>query len=116
MVVEHYRRFKDGTLKLKETLAVMWGILHFRFYLSDFTFTVWTDHKPQVSILSKPRFSPSARINRLLLKLLKYSFTAKHKAGSENAADYLSRHPIPLLDQTATAKDIEGYANFVVGS
>lgn len=77
----------------REMLAVVWGMEHFQIYLFGTSFRVLTDHKPLVNILSNPRSSPSARMERLALRLQPYSFDVAHTKGSTNPSDYLSRHP-----------------------
>ena len=52
-----------------------------------------TDHKPLETIYGSSTFKPSARIERSVHGLQPYSFKVQYKAGSENFADYLSRHP-----------------------
>ena len=54
---------------------------------------------------------PPARIERWLLRLQQYQFCVKYKRGSQNPADFLSRHPAsPAKDRTNIA---DTYVNFV---
>ncbi|XP_064483033.1 uncharacterized protein K02A2.6-like [Ornithodoros turicata] len=78
----------------KETLAAVWAIEHFNIYLYGTSFVLHTDHKPLVNILTNPSSRPSARIERLCLRIQQYSFTVQHQKGSENPSDYMSRHPV----------------------
>ena len=74
-------------------------------------FTLFTDHKPLEIMYGSPQSKPSARIERLVLRLQPYSFTVQYKPGKENAADYLSRYP--SCSQTNKEKHTEQYINFV---
>uniref|UniRef100_A0A224Z9X1 RNA-directed DNA polymerase n=1 Tax=Rhipicephalus zambeziensis TaxID=60191 RepID=A0A224Z9X1_9ACAR len=80
----------------REMLAAVWGMEHFRLYLCGTKFLLLTDHKPLVSILGNPKSVPSARIQRLALRIQQYAFDVQHTAGSSNPSDYLSRHPVPF--------------------
>lgn len=52
-----------------------------------------TDHKPLVAIMNKDINKISARLQRMVLKLLKYEFEIRYVPGSKMyIADYLSRH------------------------
>ncbi|XP_031335480.1 uncharacterized protein K02A2.6-like [Photinus pyralis] len=96
----------------KETLAATWAIQHFHIYLYGTTFTLHTDHKPLLSILSNPQSSPSARIERLCLRTQPYQFKIVHQPGVSNPSDYLSRHP--TTDEGINKNDkIEEYVYFI---
>lgn len=98
----------------REMLAAVWGMEHFRLYLCGAKFLLLTDHKPLVSILGNPRSSPSARIERLALRIQQYKFDVQHTAGSNNPSDYLSRHPMPHEKlQTRIDKVPNEYVNFI---
>ena len=77
----------------KEALAIVWAVEHFHLFLYGNEFTLITDHKPLETIYGSSTSKPSARIERWVLRLQPYSFKVQYKAGSENFADYLSRHP-----------------------
>lgn len=53
----------------KEMLAVTWTMQHFHVYLFGVKFHRHIDHKPLVSILQNPKSSPSARMERLRLRI-----------------------------------------------
>ncbi|XP_064479163.1 uncharacterized protein K02A2.6-like [Ornithodoros turicata] len=74
---------------------------------------VW-DHKPLVFILKNRRASPSARLERLALKLTQYSFTVEHTRGISIPSDYLSRHTLQVVTP-ATPKHhpFNEYVNFL---
>ena len=76
----------------REALAVVWACEHFdRFLNGAPQFTVFTDHKPLETIWQKPR--PPLRIERWGLRLQPYKMVVKYRPGTDNPADYLSRHP-----------------------
>ena len=66
---------------------------HFHLYLYGNDFVLVTDHKPLEVIYGSRKSKPSARIERWVLRLQPYSFKVVYKPGSDNPADYLSRHP-----------------------
>ena len=71
----------------KESLGIVWGIKNFHLYVYGTHFTLVTDHKPPETILGNTRSKPSARIERWVQPKVEY------RAGEENNADYMSRHP-----------------------
>uniref|UniRef100_A0A131YFM9 Poly protein like family protein n=1 Tax=Rhipicephalus appendiculatus TaxID=34631 RepID=A0A131YFM9_RHIAP len=96
-------------------LAVVWGIEHFHIYLYGTMFLLLTDHKPLVSILGNPRSLPSARLERLALRIQQYTFEVQHTSGPSNPSDYLSRHPVNSLEEFQCIESVaEEYVNFVV--
>lgn len=98
----------------REMLAISWALQHFHIYIFGTHFDLYTDHKPLVSILNNPKSSPSARIERLCLKIQQYSYTIKHQKGADNPADYLSRHPMRRQPDDQFETKIEGYCNFLL--
>ena len=68
-------------------------------YLYGRAFTIYTDHKPLMSLFSEIRCIPplaSARIQRWALTLSAYQYTIVYRAGKDNTnADALSRLPLP---------------------
>ena len=97
----------------KEALSIVWGIEHFHLYLYGKEFTLITDHKPLEIIYGTPTSKPSARIERWVLRLQPYQFVVQYKAGADNPADYLSRHPASNTNQSTMAEETEMYINFV---
>ena len=77
----------------KDTLGIFWGIEHFHLYIYGSHFTLITDHKPLEIIYGNVNSKPPARIERLVLRLQRYSFSVLYKPGKNNPADFLSRHP-----------------------
>ena len=56
-------------------------------------FRLVIDHKPLETISGNPGSKPSARIECWVLRLQPDSFKVEYRAGDENHADYMSRHP-----------------------
>ena len=90
----------------REALAIIWATEHFHLYLYGTDFTIITDHKPLETIFSRPRISPSARIERWLLRMQLYSFNVKYRPGQDNPSDYLSRHPIMTTSTSSRQQKI----------
>ena len=80
----------------KELLAIHRAIRHFRQLLEGRNFTVFTDHKPLVTAISKATDPLSARQQRHLAAISEFTTDIKHVEGRLNpVADALSRHPQP---------------------
>ena len=76
----------------KELLAIVFAFEKFHNLLYGHTVLVESDHKPLTSIVQKPIGKITTRLQRMLLKLLKYDFTIKFVPGSQMyLADTLSR-------------------------
>lgn len=83
----------------KEGLACVFGVKKFHSYLYGRHFTLVTDHKPLLGLLSEGRAIPphaSARIQRWALTLAMYEYTFQFKRTEAHAnADAMSRLPLP---------------------
>ena len=77
-------------------------------------FTLYTDHKPFELIHANPCSKPPARIQRWMLRLQQYDFEVVYKKGSDNPADFLSRHPPTKVNFRRNIA--EEYVNFVTKS
>ena len=96
----------------KESLAILFGVSRFRMYLYGMKFTVFTDHKPLVSMFTSTKSQLPPRIERWVFRLMPYDFTVSYLPGSKNSADYLSRsNPLP---STHKSNMVEEYINSVV--
>ena len=80
----------------KEALAIRWACERCYVYLIGSTFVVETDHKPLLPLFNNPNSFPPLRIERWLLYLQQFDFKLVYCPGKDNAADYLSRHAIPI--------------------
>ena len=75
-------------------LAVTYGLEKFHHYTFGRDVEVTTDHKPLVSITTKPLSRAPKRLQNLLLRAQKYSYKLKWKPGVDiPLADALSRAP-----------------------
>ena len=81
----------------RELVAVVFALERLNHYTAGFRIPVETDHEPLTSIWKKPIASTSARIQRLLLRLLQYDIDIHYLPGKMNViADALSRvSPLP---------------------
>ena len=75
-----------------EMLAVCWALKKFHHYIYGHSFTLQTDQKPLVAILSKSPSDASHTLERLIHKTLPYDFNVEYIQGKHNVlADCLSR-------------------------
>ena len=76
----------------RECLGVQWGLEKFEYYLLGRHVTVETDHAPLEQIFKKNIAEAPARLQRLLLKCMKFDVDIKYTPGrSIPVADALSR-------------------------
>ena len=74
-----------------------------------------TDNKAVELIFGNARSKPKARIERWCLRLLPYKFVIRHKPGSTNIADYLSRNPL-ASPENQHAEMAELYVNQITAT
>ena len=92
----------------KELLALVFGLEHDHYYTYGKRVTLWTDHKPLVSIASKPLVSAPKRLQRLMLSLQHYDVEIRYKPGKEMfVADPHSRAYISDHQQSDVNKEVE---------
>ena len=92
----------------KELLTLVFGLEHNHYYTYGRRVTLWTDHKPLVSIASKPLVSAPKRLQRLMLRLQHYDVKIRYKPGKEMfVADTLSRAYISDHQQSDVEKEVE---------
>ena len=76
----------------RELYAIVWSIRHFKHYLRDVPFTIYTDHKPLVGLRKLP--VDNERRTRWALDIDPLDWTIAHRAGKKHAnADAMSRIP-----------------------
>ena len=100
----------------KESLAIIFAVKHFHFFLyGKDRFTIYTDHKPLISLFGEHAKLPTlvaARLQRWALTLSAYNYKIEHRTGANNGnADALSRKP---LVQTNLNAQIDGTINNVL--
>ena len=83
----------------KEALGVTWACEKYRSYLLGIDFTIETDHKPLVPLLTTKSLSAlPPRIIRFRLRLSSFTYTVVHVPGKFlYTADTLSRAPLDAL-------------------
>ena len=78
----------------KELLAVVFSCEQFRFYILGVTVKIESDHRPLESIVKKDTSTLSPRLQKMMLRLLRFSFSLKYVPGKHMyIADALSRSP-----------------------
>ncbi|CAB4022055.1 Hypothetical predicted protein [Paramuricea clavata] len=68
---------------------------------------------PLERLFNDPPSKPPARIERWLLKVQPYRFNVQYQPGSDNPADFMSRHPLPSSPTSHEERCAEEYVNFV---
>ena len=99
----------------KECLASVWACEKFKKYLVGLAeFTLWTDHKPLVPLISKKALDQApVRCQRLLIRLQRFNPVVVHKPGRELViADALSRNPSKCSD-TKLSDEVELYVDSI---
>lgn len=89
------RKLKDAETRYsateRELLALVWATAHFKCYLANSKFIIFTDHAPLTYML-KIR-DPTSRMAKWICILSDFEFTVKYVKGKCNSvADFLSRY------------------------
>ena len=91
----------------RELWAIVWGIRHFRQYLTGHPFRILTDHKPLLSLRKMPLdCDPTGRRARWALEIDPYEWTIEYKQGAKHAnADSMSRRPSTAVETSPVLTD-----------
>ena len=91
----------------RELWAIVWGIRHFRQYLTGHPFRILTDHKPLLSLRKMPLdCDPTGRRARWALEIDPYEWTIEYKQGTKHAnADSMSRRPSTEIEASPVVTD-----------
>ena len=95
----------------KELLAIVFACEKFHFYVYGRDVLVQSDHRPLEAIFRKPLHQTTPRLQRMLLRLLRYRLTVEYTPGKHMyVADTLSRAYLPAdisADEREIAEDID---------
>ena len=95
----------------KECLAIVYACEKFNQYILEKSTKIETDHKPSEIIFKKSLLCAPKRLQRMLLRLQKYSLVVVYRVGSQlYLADFLSRAPLTDTDHKSDIAD----SNFTV--
>ena len=98
----------------REALACVWGLEHFHLHVyGKPEIEVLTDHKPLLGLFGNPNAKLSARLERWSLRLQPYQPIIKYRRGSDNPADYLSRHPESKTTHRSITAPVEEYVHML---
>lgn len=99
----------------KELFAILFGCTRFHQYIYGLHIIVETDHKPLVTLFSKPLYKIPARLQRLMLRLLTFNVTVVYKPGKYlHIADALSRAPSNENTLVDLDRDLDLHCNFIM--
>lgn len=89
----------------KELLGIIFGLEKFNYFVYGQPVQVHTDHKPLLGLANKPLADMSPRLQRLMVRLMKYDVKLSWVEGSKlNLPDALSRAPMRTTTQHETSK------------
>jgi len=98
----------------KELLAIVFACEKFNIYIYGRVTHVQSDHKPLEAIFKKPISATTPRLQRMLLRLLKYQLRIEYTPGSHMyIADTLSRAYLPA-SATEIDQEISDDVNVMV--
>ena len=93
----------------KEALALVWAITRFDFFLRGTHFELITDHQALESLF-RPKSKPSPRLERWLMAVQDYNFSAKHIPGKQQIADCFSR--LLKIDES-TEDELDAFEEYI---
>ena len=91
----------------REALAIRCTCKRCYKYLIGSSLIIETDEQPLLLLFNNLHSRPPMRMKRWLLYLQQFDYQLKYCPGKQNAADYLSRHMLPLTEsdvQTSEAR------------
>ena len=104
----------------KEALAATWACEKFADYVTGLEFSLETDHRPLVPLLSTTDLSRMpARILRFRLRMMRFSPTIRYVEGKNQCvADALSRAPVGEItpDDTLLMEEVSAMASQAINS
>jgi RNase H-like domain found in reverse transcriptase len=102
----------------REALAIVFAVERLHIYLYNSKFELFTDHKPLVVLFGNPAAKLSARMERWRMRIQAYTFRIIYQKGQDNAADYMSRHPVTAQDKETGCRqtDTDDYVNFIASN
>jgi hypothetical protein len=98
----------------KEALTISWGLQKLDYYLIGRSFTLYTDHKPLLSIFDYPSNISNQKLLQCVLSVSEFTFCMKYLEGKRNViADFGSRDLDPALyhddnDDACNIKNLHG--------
>ena len=96
----------------QETLATIWGMEKFHYFLYGNEFTLETDQKPLVSIYHKHLINVSPRIKRLITQALPYNFHIIYILGKQiSMANALLRN-LKISEDKEENQELHPYWNY----
>ncbi|UYV61148.1 K02A2.6-like, partial [Cordylochernes scorpioides] len=100
----------------KEALAITWACEKFKQYIQGLVITLETDHKPLVPIFTSKNIDDlTPRIQRLRLRIMRYSYKIVHTPGKNLiVADALSRSPRMKVGTQELEEELCAYVQQVV--
>ncbi|UYV76696.1 K02A2.6-like, partial [Cordylochernes scorpioides] len=100
----------------KEALAITWACEKFKQYIQGLVITLETDHKPLVPIFTSKNIDDlTPRIQRLRLRIMRYSYKIVHTPGNYLiVADALSRSPRMKVGTQELEEELCAYVQQVV--
>ena len=100
----------------KELLAILFACEKFHFYAYGRDVLVQSDHRPLEAVFRKPLHQTTPRLQRMLLRLLRYRLTVEYTPGKHMyIADTLSRAYLPAnitVEEREIADDIDVLSDY----
>ena len=102
----------------KEALALTWASERFQDYLIGLHYTIETDHKPLVPLLSTKNLEElPIRVQHFRLRLMRFTYTIVHVPGKNLCtADALSRSPVnpASCSDSKFQHEVDAYVNLLI--